>query len=717
MFKRRNLIKLALVAFLCAGNVFAYANTPNDLLKMDVKRSSMNDAVDVTFYTTGSATNSVVTRKGANRYVVLLPNVSGSQSVAPALGGVKDLISNIEVKNIDDGIGGYTKVTFTTTKPLKIQTSTQKTAPLTSAQQDYKNLIAKNSIYDANNKMKNLKSNNNSSAEKPVSQKAQTSMKQEIAKTTGTKAQNSVKPAVSNKVTESKKTQSAQKTISNPSVKTETAQSSKIALAIGQNVEQISNNTPKMKFDENGNRQIDLEPKVNHKVGAEKPLENTDSASEVQSVDSSDNIKNSIEENKSEKQKQNKTLPIIPLTGALSVLGIFMFLALLNIISRSVVNKSRDFNLSANEPADKSAEHKQEMENIIKDKSLNWQEKYKRYSQKDKEYDMQTSKTYSYIADVSVSDTKEKSEITPKQKAERKTAVNIMKKSVSNKTNSKPQTKKEVLDVVTSQLEHSFKQVQSVMASDDVKKELISEDSIMSDNISNIKLKSFAKNNIEQSDRLLSKKKKSVSNPMREGRFVKLRNSALSMSKRNSAASGVNISDLLRTGRKYLDNQSSGVIKMDSKKENYALSSLDEYLSILNTEDEVRTKTSESVAKTLSQIKSGDVMSRSGITNPIEKTKHMSSSEQTPSIINGLVVKSGYNIDNERGFYLVNLDGISALVGRIKDDIFVLKKFDKNISGTLQVRLDYGSVYIVRVGGFKCLVDVAENKMGTLLEI
>ena len=142
MFDKKKIIIIAAALFI--GNVSVYADS-NDLLKMDIKRSSMNDAVDVTFYTTGGSTSSVVTRKSDNRYVVLLPNVAGSPSVAPNIGGVKDLISNVDVKSVDDGIGGYTKVTFTTTKPVKIQTATKKTAPLTQAQHDYKNLIAANS--------------------------------------------------------------------------------------------------------------------------------------------------------------------------------------------------------------------------------------------------------------------------------------------------------------------------------------------------------------------------------------------------------------------------------------------------------------------------------------------------------------------------------------------------------------------------------------------
>ena len=47
----------------------------------------------------------------------------------------------------------------------------------------------------------------------------------------------------------------------------------------------------------------------------------------------------------------------------------------------------------------------------------------------------------------------------------------------------------------------------------------------------------------------------------------------------------------------------------------------------------------------------------------------------------------------------------------------ILKKFNYVVDKPLQVRQDYGSVYIVKAGGFKCLVDVAKDKMGTLIEI
>ena len=106
MINKKNIVIAAVLTALMTGFTIAEANSSSNLLQMDVKKSSVADSVDVTFYTTADSTNSVVTRKSNNRYVVLLPNTSGSSSIVPSLGGVKDLISDIQVKNVDDGIGG-----------------------------------------------------------------------------------------------------------------------------------------------------------------------------------------------------------------------------------------------------------------------------------------------------------------------------------------------------------------------------------------------------------------------------------------------------------------------------------------------------------------------------------------------------------------------------------------------------------------------------------
>lgn len=85
------------------------------------------------------------------------------------------------------------------------------------------------------------------------------------------------------------------------------------------------------------------------------------------------------------------------------------------------------------------------------------------------------------------------------------------------------------------------------------------------------------------------------------------------------------------------------------------------------------------------------------------------------------LVKSEFNIDDERGFYLVDFEEATALVGHIADEIFVLKKFDKKIDATLQARLDErkgnSTNYMTRVGNFKALVEVTPQKMNLLIEL
>ena len=271
-------------------------------------------------------------------------------------------------------------------------------------------------------------------------------------------------------------------------------------------------------------------------------------------------------------------------------------------------------------------------------------------------------------------------------------------------------------------MEHSLAQTPNMKEPENVSNEVKSEDNAIMNKIADIKLKSFSKPaTLKETHRTLAEEEKKVSRnkSYKEGRFVKLKNSPLSVTLRNSLASKLETSDLIETGNKYLTN--NGVMKMNKENENYLVSSLDEYLSILDTEPTALPAIAKTRISNIAAPKSSmsQAMSRSGVTNPIARGSNpIESSEKRPlPYMNGLIVKSGYNIDSEKGFYLVNIDGVSALVGRIKDNIFVLKKFDHVVDKPLQVRPDDGSVYIVRVGKFKCLVDVSKEKMGTLIEI
>jgi len=87
----------------------------------------------------------------------------------------------------------------------------------------------------------------------------------------------------------------------------------------------------------------------------------------------------------------------------------------------------------------------------------------------------------------------------------------------------------------------------------------------------------------------------------------------------------------------------------------------------------------------------------------------------------GEFVKSEYVIDEGKGFYLVDFEDTSALVGHIEDEIFVLKRFEQRLNEKIQARLDEkkanSSNYMTRVGNFKGLVEVTPEKMNLLIEL
>ena len=755
MISKKNIITVAIVASLMTGiSTVAEANTTNNLLQMDVKRSSATDSVDVTFYTTGDSSNSIVSRKSNNRYVVLLPNVSGSSSVAPGIGGVKDLITDVDVKHVDDGIGGYMKVTFGTTKPINIKTYIKKTAPLTQAQKDYKALIAQNNIKPATQTAQQHK--------KPATpqpavnkQPAQKVTPQPVAQT---------KPA-NNAKTNNNTTKTTQKTetkaITLPKISLTTITPPKVKFeqpkpkveqpkvtpkaktvtkpiqiphqekVVNSAVHPVDNYVPKMKFDENGKRQIDLEPRINHEI-ARNTTTNNSNIVENLAPQNNDQIQETtpvqdIQTNTTQNVDTNKQSHHFPmwmiLAGGLGLFVVAMFLVFDAISHASHKNTDRLKSFFTISNSNQMKRKRKEFQDIIDDENLNWQEKYKKYSEKDKKNNpVKQSQDMSYVTDISAT---KKAIITPDMNIPSKSVPTLNSRhqinGIPNIQSRNTNDIREKLQAQISQMEHSLSQTPNIEPPEDVITGVHSEDDTIMNKFSDIKLKSFAKSvNLKQTHRtLLDEDEKQTRNKsFKEGRFVKLKNSPLSVNKRKSASSQLEVSDVMDSGRKYLTNNNNGEMKMDKQNGNYLLSSLDEYLSILDSED---TKQTTAVAESLSKVRpETNVMSRSGITNPISRGSNpmtKSNKSEHSHYMNGLIVKSGYNIDSEKGFYLVNMDGVSALVGRIKDDIFILKKFNYVVDKPLQVRQDYGSVYIVKAGGFKCLVDVAKDKMGTLIEI
>ena len=427
-------------------------------------------------------------------------------------------------------------------------------------------------------------------------------------------------------------------------------------------------------------------------------------------------------------KKSNNTsgpvqVPMWLLYAGGSILSLGLLYCVLSALSK---NKAKWEELFAVTDAKPQPRKTSDYDDIVNNIELNWQEKYKQYSQKEEE--LRNENTVSNLSFVTDLAGVKKAVIPAVTKKEVKKIEAKKPRITSTKSSNKLSIKntennedfKQQMRAKISNLEHSIAQIPTLEGITDNINKFKSEDESIMQKISDVKLKSFSKPlSLKETQRSLLEddKTNSRNKSFKEGRFVKLKNSPLSVTRRKSAASDLNVSDLINTGSKYLMN--NGEMKMSKEKENYLLSSLDEYLSILDGEkSNTATLSKSTVADSLSQIKSSSIaMSRSGVTNPINRSSNPISGKASTPYMNGLVVKSGYNIDSEKGIYLVNIDGVSALVGRINDSIFILKKFDSVIDKPLQVRQDDANVYIVKAGRYKCLVDVSKDKMGTLIEI
>ena len=90
--------------------------------------------------------------------------------------------------------------------------------------------------------------------------------------------------------------------------------------------------------------------------------------------------------------------------------------------------------------------------------------------------------------------------------------------------------------------------------------------------------------------------------------------------------------------------------------------------------------------------------------------------------VDGLTVLTQTPIDNVSGFYLVNFENFSSLIGYIKDEIFVLKTFDEFVNNNIYIKpaehlKESVFRYIVRVGIYKMVVEVTPTKMSHLIDL
>lgn len=796
---------------------FTQANADvNNLTQLDIRKTQSNSGVEVTLYTTKPyGDNVAVTKKADNKYVILMPNLSGSSGVAPDISGLKDVVSNVDVKSVSDGGHGYTKVTLTATKPLSIKTKLEKSVPVTAEQKAYRELIAKS-------RMKTYTPN----------------YVQEAAQKTVAKPQSSVDKT---KTAEVKKTadvnaKEAEKKVSD--VKTK-----------------VSNNDKKSEKIAEKTSPLSMFKKKDTKPVAETQQKSIPTSAVTKTV--TDNVKNAetaktatqpqAQPVKDEKPANNWFLMFVMF--AVPIVGMFLLFKLI----RSSVKNSDGLKRSFIENLAEKPSEPANFNDIADNETLDWQQKFKSYvgaSVKSSEVDEKAlvatdtnkitlvSDTAESIADTvnkirrpakklnvgesNVVSMKPKSSAKPVEIVEpmeieiveppsanpaprarkEKIAKDIKKQTVSKKViNSEVDKKvknidkqiekleaeksqaKKVKSVAAEHVQNDFekhaakkKQEKKVMKNenqqndeyrisleqllhntpdsermnlneDAVLRELeqnfqditISEDDAIANNMINSvssisKPKMFKafeeKMALEETSRTKPAPKRRadvVSSVPLEGKHVNLGYSKLHTSSRVFDSGNLSVGDLIAKSGKFLSKPAVKPVEakiekpvLNSSPAEYTMSTIEEFLSLDEPVNKVTAPAylSDRVAASLAKVKSSmptstPISAGRNMSNPLASSKP-SSNENS---VNGLIVKSGFNIDNERGFYLVNHDGENALIGRIKDQIFVLKKFDKSIDKPIQVRQDNQNVYMVKADNFRSLVEVSGDKMGVLIEL
>ena len=765
MIKKNTCIKIIVCSLLLGVSSIAFEARANDINKLDIKRTNSNgSALNVTVYTTNPYDENVaVTQKGDNKYVILIPNISGANASNVDFSSLKDVVSDVNVKSVNDGAGGYTKVTLTTTKPVSISTSTRKSAPLTEEQKAYKNLIAQSRGYDTQTQRgetaKPRATAQTTTVSAPVAKNiqtpviSQTPIEEPGSKNEDTSAKpktviNKIKSIVDSSANQTKKAEesvdNSKKVVNLPALDT----------SFKKETEKVKDTT--LQDLKNDIISENKKPKEQAVVETPQVEETVNKTAEV-----FENVQNQING-----EGFNKTMITTILLLIASLIGIT---ALFRMVKKSLehsvaLRKSFKENLKES-PHPKVADYS----DIVEDASLNWQEKYQKFistieviNPEDGTVRHIGNGEYEYVTPQNTLSTKAiKSSSMPKLTAYNKPAVNSapsiapiqngknksMVKSISNMAKNPDMKAKMDFAKVVSNLERSLRNSPSherpVQSADEniIAKQfednmnvginnvpVINEEEIITNTMkTSPKLRTF--DNSDSLDRTRRKAvlKKHSSDIIRssnvESKHVNLDGSSLYTASRKFSGANMNSADLLSKSALgesiSIPNVPTSQIK---GKSSYSMATVEEFFDVKNQgfatapealSEKVANKLGTSSHHKIAQ-KTANVLRQ----EEMYETKNLNTNISEPILTHDGVVVSGYKINDNSGFYIISDEtGKSSLVGVVNNHKTILKEFATSVKYKLQVRKDSENVYIVRVGGERFLVEINGEKMGVLIEL
>ncbi len=751
----KNSEKFGLILLLCLS-LTNFTGRPafadNTLSQVDIRRNS-SDGLEFTLYTSSPyADNVVVTKKSDNKYVILMPNVNSASGSKPDFSSVKDMVSDVDVRAVNDGTGGYTKVTVITNRPVDIKTNTAKSMPATEGEREYRALIAQKRTpvqqHAVSQPVSTTQAKQSAGFKLPEIQPTKTAA--DIVST----AVAAAKPQTKTQPKEQAKQQTTPKAVSKPEAKP-AVEKKQVSTKIASAQPAKDSNIKPVSVQKTETAPIQAQPA---KTSAATPV----------TTDNLNNINNSVSDKPVQTQQTEQTklqntqettntetktiaagtpavselmhkisakLPKnLPVTLTMILVPLICLMALFNLIRNSLL-RSQALKASFLQNIANGKKPVQNYDNIINNENLSWQEKYQQY--------MDVSGEKAETSAKAAEDAQEKYTFITKAKQQQPAHETIQKPSTNDGNTIKSKlapraaqskyVKESRLERLERMLHSSPDREKTQIENDIIETEkltpaelttdtipeaaspLAAEDNTIHENMKSVKFKAFEeKVALEETHRNKKIKHRKVQIELpKEGPHVNLGYSQLHTNPRLFKNANLSVSDLIATSNKLLN------IKPEFKedKNDYDVISVDEYFNIIDDDkSKVTSSLSDIVANSLANMKTNSINTakpKTNITNPITKTKN----ETKADYLSGLIVKSGFNIDANRGFYLVSLDGKSAIVGRIGEEVFVLKKFDRNINQPLQVRMDNPNVYMVKADNFKSLVEVGKDNMGVLIEL
>ena len=769
----RKIRNIAICLLLCATAFISEVNA-NGLNKVDIKRSSSSaSTLNVTIFTDNPYDENVaVTKKSDNKYVILMPNVSGSSESSIDYSSIQDIVSDVNLKSVEDGSNKYTKVTLTTSKPVTITTSTRKSAPLTEEQKAYKNLIAQSRGYTAADPIKQ--------AQAQVAQKPATPPVKAVQPVSQPKTE--TKPVSSNTTSAPSGTQQKPKSV---------MEQVRHIISLNPEPAKVKTEEPKIRDKNIEKTAVKTTPATEakkNKVTVEKSVKDStlkdlqqdilnenkkvSNAETSQNINENTTIANKVSQTETNNKGNTKDMYTTLIILLAAIGGLIAFFKIVkNSLENSLALK-KSFNVHLNDDyakADLTTETNPAFDNIANDNSLNWQEKYQKFVNKmeeinpadgilrhigNGEYEFvnsaETDSSKNNVVNIghakgitknTAQSAKPKADADDNITAHNKSATNAAPDAAAvsayrkSKSQGSKNTGKSKLSAIASankkaltykdlaaNLErtlHASPDVERISTDEDIAKFdknlsiLYSEENSISQTMSRApKLKAFQnKIALEENRRHLplpKQRSEIIKTKNIESKHVNLENSGLYTSARKFDEANLSSADLIAKSR-YSSNPMTKTTVINNNGRPYSTVTIDEFFDTIDSSSKITASATLS-SKVADRLAKMSVEYSSNPKAEDTKTKN--------SVLTGKTVKAGYNINKTSGFYLINDgEGKSSLIGSINNNITVLKEFSGNIDAKLQVRKDEENVYMVRLGSDRFLVEVSGDKMGVLIEL